>query len=47
MEKPLLKGKNKKVIGVIKEEIGAKIMAEFVGLKGKSDRYLKDDSSED
>ena len=47
MEKPLLKRKNKKVIGVIKEEIGGKIILEFVGLKEKSGRYLKHDSSED
>ena len=39
-------GKNKKVIGIFKDELGGKIMIEIVGLKGKACVYLMDDNSE-
>ena len=39
-------GKNKKVIGLFKDELGGKIMIEFVGLKTKTLSYLMDDGSE-
>ena len=37
----------KKVTGLMKDELGAKIMTKFVGLKAKTYSYLIDDSSED
>ena len=37
----LPKGKNKKVIGVMKVELGGKIMKDFVGLRAKTYSYLK------
>ena len=40
------KGKNKKVIGLVKNEVGAKVMIKFVGLRVKTSSYLIDDSSE-
>ena len=46
-ELKLPKGKNKKVIGVTKDELGGKIMKKFVGLKAKTYSYLIDDGSED
>ena len=40
-------GKNKRVIGLMKDKLGIKIMKKFVGLKAKFYKYLIDDDSED
>ena len=37
--RPLPKGKNKKVIGLFKDELGGKIMKEFVELRAKTWSY--------
>ena len=39
------KGKNEKVIGLMKDKLGRKLMTKFVGLKAKTYSYLTDDSS--
>ena len=43
----LPKGKSKKVTGLMKDELGAKITTKFVRLRAKAYSYLIDDRSED
>ena len=45
-KRPLPIGKNKKVIGLFKDELGGKIIKEIVGLRAKTYAYLMDDDSE-
>ena len=47
IDRPLPKGKNKKVIGLMKNELGGQIMKEFVGLVAKTYSYWKDNNDED
>ena len=42
----LQKEKTKKVIGLMKDDVGGKIMTEFVGSKAKTYIYLTDDNDE-
>ena len=47
VDRPLPTGKNQKVIGSMKDELGGTIMTEFAALRRKSYLYLMDDSSND
>ena len=47
LDRPLPKGRNKKVIGLMKYELGRRIMTKLAGPRAKAYSYLVDDSSED
>ena len=47
LDRPLSKGKIKKLIGLMKDGLGEKIMTKFVELKAKTYSYLMDDRDAD
>ena len=46
LDRSLPKGKNKKVVRLMKNELGGNNMTKFVGLRAKTYSYLIDDGSE-
>ena len=46
-DRPLPTGMNKKVIGLMKDELGGRVITEFVALRPKTYSYLTDDCKED
>ena len=47
VKRPLSMEKNKKVIGLMKDELGGKVIAEFATLRPKTYSFLTDDGKED
>ena len=47
VNRPLPMGKNKNVIGLMKDELGGKVIAEFATLRPKTYSFLTDDDKED
>ena len=47
LDRPLPNGKDKKAIGLKKDDFGEHTMTKFVGLTAKVDSYLTDDGSGD
>ena len=45
VNRPLTIGKNKTVVGIMKDELGGKSMTEFVALRPKTYSYLMDDGT--
>ena len=46
IDRPLPRGKNEKIIGLMKEKLGGEIMKEFFGLRAKTYIYLKENNNE-
>ena len=47
INRPLEKGKNKKVIGKFKDELGGRVISEFCALRAKTYAYRLDDGFEE
>ena len=46
LDRPLPEGKSKKVVGLMKAELGKKVVTQFAALRPKAYSYLTDDHSE-